>query len=239
MTVTNGHSHLVPAQTGVSVRQGYLTVLCRYVTLLHVSPTSYRIDELAEEAATALVATGTVPPSARVSALPDRRMLRYYTTIGLLDRPVELRGRTAYYGRRHLLQIVAIKRLQAAGASLSEVQHRLAGTSTSDLERIADLPPDPGSSGVATAGTRRPDFWRTTPASAPAAVLPAAAGSPPAPPTTVPSAVRLAAGVTLVLDATRPLTPGDHNELRAAATALLDHLTARGLLTAPPEPQER
>ena len=187
------------------------------VTLLHV--TTYRIDELADAAATALVAVGAVPPSARVSALPDRRMLRYYTTLGLLDRPVEIRGRTAYYGRRHLLQIVAIKRLQAAGATLADVQARLAGATTADLERIADLPATDDS--VPPPAPARREFWRA---------------APPAPAST-PVAVRLGRSVTLVVDATRPMTDAEQDALRAAAGPLLDHLTARGVLAA--EPQER
>jgi DNA-binding transcriptional MerR regulator len=188
------------------------------VTLSYV--TTYRIDELAEAAAIALVAVGAVPPSARVSALPDRRMLRYYTTLGLLDRPLESRGRTAYYGRRHLLQIVAIKRLQAGGATLADVQARLAGATTADLERIADLPATDGV--VSPPAPARREFWRAPPAPAPAPI---------------PVAVRLGPSVTLVVDATRPLTDADHDALRAAAAPVLDHLTARGLLAA--EPQER
>ncbi|MGH9224803.1 MAG: MerR family transcriptional regulator [Acidimicrobiales bacterium] len=194
-----------------------------------MTTTTYRIDELAEEAASALVATGTVPPSARVSALPDRRMLRYYTTLGLLDRPTEVRGRTAYYGRRHLLQIVAIKRLQAAGASLAEVQHRLAGVSTTDLERIADLPPDNG------AGQTRP-FWQAAPVESGSWHANRSQAPETARRTDV-AAVRLGPGVTLVLDAARPLSPADHDAVRAAAGPLLDHLMTRGLVAA--EPQER
>lgn len=186
------------------------------MTLLHV--TTYRIDELAEAAATALVAVGAVPPSARVSALPDRRMLRYYTTLGLLDRALEIRGRTAYYGRRHLLQIVAIKRLQAGGATLADVQARLAGATTAELERIADLPATDGV--VPPPAPARREFWRAPPAPAP-----------------TPVAVRLGPSVTVVVDATRPLTDAELEALRAAAAPLLDHLTARGLLAA--EPQER
>lgn len=183
------------------------------MTLSHV--TTYRIDELADAAATALVAVGAVPPSARVSALPDRRMLRYYTTLGLLDRPLEIRGRTAYYGRRHLLQIVAIKRLQAGGATLADVQARLAGATSADLERIADLPAT--DDGAPPAPARR-EFWR----------------APPPAPTPTPAAVRLGPSVTLVIDATRPLTDAEHDALRAAAGPLLDHLTACGLLAAEP-----
>jgi DNA-binding transcriptional MerR regulator len=188
------------------------------VTLSHV--TTYRIDELADAAASALVAVGAVPPSARVSALPDRRMLRYYTTLGLLDRPLEIRGRTAYYGRRHLLQIVAVKRLQAAGATLADVQARLSGATTGDLERIADLPAT--NDAVPSPAPARREFWRAPPA--PAAV-----------PT--PVAVRLGPSVTLVVDAARQLTDAEHDALRSAAGPLLDHLTARGLIAA--ESQER
>ena len=217
----------------------------QHATLFDVrTDATYRIDELAERAATALVASGTVPPSARVSALPDRRMLRYYTTIGLLDRPVEIRGRTAYYGRRHLLQIVAVKRLQAAGASLAEVQRRLAGASTTDLERLADLPPgEPDSPGdgngagnaaaVPPAPSRR--FWQAAPPAATTSLPVAPAVPGPAGP--VPVALRLAPGVTLVVDATRPLSATDQDAVRAAAAGLLADLTARGLLAA--EPQER
>ena len=69
--------------------------------------------------------------------MPDRRTIRYYTTLGLIDRPAEMRGRTALYGRRHLLQFVAIKKLQARGRSLAEIQQALAGQTDKELARIA------------------------------------------------------------------------------------------------------
>ncbi len=101
----------------------------------------WRIDELAEVVAEALRAVGyTGPATARVRAVPDARTIRYYTTLGLLDRPLEMRGRTAYYGRRHVLQLVAIKKLQARGASLLEVQRALAGADDERLSRLAGLP---------------------------------------------------------------------------------------------------
>ncbi len=63
----------------------------------------------------------------RVREVPDQRTIRYYTTLGLIDRPAEMRGRTALYGVRHLLQLVAIKRLQTHGLSLAEIQTRVVG----------------------------------------------------------------------------------------------------------------
>lgn len=77
--------------------------------------------------------------SGRIRDVPDRRTIRYYTTIGLLDKPAEMRGRTAYYSRRHLMQLVAIKRLQARGKSLVEIQAALAGASESALRKWAEL----------------------------------------------------------------------------------------------------
>ena len=57
-------------------------------------------------------------PNGRIRDLPDSRSIRWYSTIGLVDRPLGTRGRNALYGPRHLLQLVAVKRLQAAGREL-------------------------------------------------------------------------------------------------------------------------
>lgn len=80
--------------------------------------------------------------SGRVREVPDLRTIRYYTTLGMLDRPVEMRGRKAFYGRRHVLQLVAIKRLQAQRLSLVEVQRSLTGASDRTLSALAGLPED-------------------------------------------------------------------------------------------------
>jgi DNA-binding transcriptional MerR regulator len=101
----------------------------------------WKIDELVGVVEEALRRTGQDgQDSARVRSVPDRRTIRYYTTLGLLDKPVEMRGRTAYYGRRHVLQLVVIKRLQARGLSLAQVQQSLAGADGRTLNRWAALP---------------------------------------------------------------------------------------------------
>jgi DNA-binding transcriptional MerR regulator len=103
----------------------------------------WRIEELAEWVSRALE---TAPyggqDSARVRSIPDVRTIRYYTTIGLVAKPAEMRGRTALYGRRHVLQLVAIKKLQARGLSLVEVQQSLAGMGERKLWKLAELPED-------------------------------------------------------------------------------------------------
>ena len=82
------------------------------------------------------------PASARVRAVPDTRTIRYYTTLGLIDKPSEMRGRTAFYGKRHVLQIVAIKRLQAEGLTLEAIQNKLLGATERTLGKLADIPAD-------------------------------------------------------------------------------------------------
>jgi DNA-binding transcriptional MerR regulator len=149
----------------------------------------WTLDELAERVDTALAVDYSGPPSGRVRAVPDRRAIRWYTTIGLIDRPVAHRGRTALYGPRHLLQLVAVKRLQARGLPLVAIQQELAGATDSQLARVARLPegvaPGPavsashgdGLSGTGQAGSgtaaaapatrgkvRRAGFWRERPA---------------------------------------------------------------------------
>src|SRR5262249_33767362 len=81
--------------------------------------TLWTIDDLSARVAEALSAGYAGVRSGRVRNVPDCRTIRYYTTLGLLDRPAVMRGRTALYGPRHLLQLVAIKRLQAQGLSLA------------------------------------------------------------------------------------------------------------------------
>ena len=99
---------------------------------------SWTLEELAAEAQRVLQLHRLLGAQgdARVSAAPDGRTVRYYATLGLLDRP-GYEGREARYRRRHLVQLVAIKALQARGLSLAEVQQRLYGHSEAELEALA------------------------------------------------------------------------------------------------------
>lgn len=99
-----------------------------------------KIAELAEAVEQILEAGRLVQPSGRVREVPDARTIRYYTTLGLLDRPLEMQGRTAFYGWRHVWQLLAIKRLQRAGAPLVEIQQRLAAADDRTLKKLAEAP---------------------------------------------------------------------------------------------------
>lgn len=87
------------------------------------------------QAADVLAVTGAGASDARVRDVPDARTVRYYQSIGLLDRPVRYDGRKAIYAYRHLLQMVCVKLLQAQGLSLAQVQQALAVATTAQLER--------------------------------------------------------------------------------------------------------
>src|ERR1700691_2233071 len=155
---------------------------------------SWTIAELAELAAETLAATDPAgPPSGpartdgRIRDVPNERLIRWYATVGLVDPPLSRRGRVALYGRRHLLQLVAVKRRQAQGRSLAEIQAELAGATDKQLEAIAQVPAHP--SGVEQdhgggAGPGRMDvtpparFWARSATQPPAGQPPA--GQPPA-----------------------------------------------------------
>ena len=72
--------------------------------------------------------------------MPNERLVRWYVTVGLVDPPLSRRGRVARYGRRHLLQLVAVKRRQAEGRSLAEIQAELAGATDEALAAVARVP---------------------------------------------------------------------------------------------------
>src|SRR5438309_557465 len=120
-------------------------VMPRYLTVSYDSVSikpmdGWTLDELAGRVAQALAADDVRAPNGRVREVPDGRAIRWYTTIGLVDRPLGFRGRTALYGPRHLLQIVAVKRRQAAGLALADIQSELAGATDDTLGRVAKLP---------------------------------------------------------------------------------------------------
>ena len=189
----------------------------------------WTIDELAAEVAAALAGGYEGTADRRIRDVPDLRTIRYYTTLGLLDRPAELRGRTALYGRRHLMQLVAIKRLQARGLPLAAIQERLLGLTDAKLRATAELPSDLDLDRPAhiPSPRRRASFWAARPAPLRAAAT-AGDGEPRAL-----QGVRLEEGVLLLLERAHPLEAAEVQALRAASLPLLDLLKTRRLLRRP------
>jgi DNA-binding transcriptional MerR regulator len=150
-------------------------------------------------------------PNGRVRDVPDARAVRWYSTIGLVDRPV-MRGRTAWYGPRHLLQLVAIKRRQSAGFKIAEIQAELAEAPDDVLQSIAEV-------ALSKAAPER--FWLQRPAEY---IQPESHGTP-----GLISGVPLGGGAVLLLNTTP--NEDDLDAIRGATRELMDVLVTRGLVT--------
>jgi DNA-binding transcriptional MerR regulator len=220
----------------------------------------WTLPELVSEVATRIAALPT-PRNGQVRAVPDERTIRYYATLGLLDRPGALRGRTALYGAKHVAQVIAIKRLQTMGRSLSEIQELWSTLDDATLARMSGvaLP-------VATQPIARAAFWkreprpssgdavdRLSPGAAPAAphrrdatlggtpALPSARIGSPDPrsaggPGAVELRIELAPQVVLslsVVDDRVAVSPADVRAICAAAAPLLAELASRRLASHP------
>ncbi len=214
------------------------------------------LDEPEEVAAQA----GRARANGRVRDVPNERLVRWYVTVGLVDPPLSRRGRIARYGRRHLLQLVAVKRRQAEGRSLAEIQAELAGATDETLAAIARVPDAVlGPETTREEGPSAPGrFWarqarqREEPAPGEPAFEESAPEEPapeepapgePAPgdcvlavaPTGLVHGVRLAPGVTLLIEsAGRQPSPDDVTEIVRAAQPLLAELASRRLFASGP-----
>lgn len=71
----------------------------------------------------------------RVQDTVNVRLVRHYTTQGLLDKPLK-QGREARYIYRHLLQLLLLRRLLAEGYSSSSLGQLILSKPPSDLEKL-------------------------------------------------------------------------------------------------------
>lgn len=208
---------------------------------------SFTLEEMVDRLRTLLVEAALEPANGQVRAIPDGRTVRYYTTLGLVDRPV-IEGRKAFYGDRHLLQALAVKRLQGDGVGLAAIQRRLAGMTDEQLRTITGQPAmvDVQTRTPATGAARipspdAPEPTRTSPRrSTPFwAQTPATSGPPPIdiPDPEMLTAVAVGEGLTLLVPAIRSLGVDDVAALRRAAAPLLDHLHLSGAIA--PKPKEQ
>lgn len=126
----------------------------------------WTLPELVDELENRMAA---LPPPAngQVRPVPDERTIRYYGTLGLLERPSATRGRTALYDSRHLAQVIAIKRLQTMGRSLAEIQALWPTLDDATLSRMSGVAVRPRSQGRSdgrgdgtTAAPGRREFWK-------------------------------------------------------------------------------
>jgi DNA-binding transcriptional MerR regulator len=95
------------------------------------------------------------PVDGRVSRAADPRTVRYYQSLGILDRPLSYEGHKARYGPRHLLQLLAVKALQRYRLPLAEIQTRLYGRSDAELEALLASVPRPSAAPTVPVSTVR------------------------------------------------------------------------------------
>ena len=193
------------------------------------------MDELVERVREALAAEYPGAPNGRVRDVPDRRAIRWYTTIGLVDRPLGMRGRTALYGPRHLQQLVAIKRWQAEGRSLNQIQADFVWLSPKGLREASRVPDrllSDDSPETVPDEVDRPRFWADRPAVPPEMIAREMVPEDPVTPRPADAApvhgVTLGGGAILLLP--QPVTDDDRADIAAAAAPLLSLLESRGLI---------
>lgn len=188
----------------------------------------WTLPELVTEAAQRIEAL-PAPTNGQIRAVPDERTIRYYGTLGLLDRPAAMRGRTALYGRRHLAQVVAIKRLQAIGRTLAEIQALWPTLDDPTLARMSgvELP------AREAAAPARSEFWKRAPVqSQPIDYREVLKEAIEGPAHHVELRIELAPNVSLAIampETGVALAPADIRAIRAAAAQLVTELANRRL----------
>jgi DNA-binding transcriptional MerR regulator len=91
----------------------------------------FSIDELSREVNAWCAEHGVSPVSGQAGESVSERNIRYYRTLGLMDAP-EGGG----YGEKHLLQLIAIRLLQAQGLPLRRIRELLFGRSLEELREV-------------------------------------------------------------------------------------------------------
>jgi DNA-binding transcriptional MerR regulator len=198
------------------------------------------LTELASYAESITGSAGITASSGRVHSTPDERMIRFYTTRGLIDKPTRSPDRTARYGSRQLAQVLAVKRLQSRGQSLDSIVASLHNLSTTELLAIADLPPGSMPADLAS-GSQDPkrsqrDFWSTTPTKQPPSPQIASVSKETLPQTQL--AVVVSKDLTLLITTSSPPDAQLTTALAAQAAPLVA-LLSNQLSTNTPTPESK
>jgi DNA-binding transcriptional MerR regulator len=94
------------------------------------------VAELATRAAQILSESGLIQARGTVSELPDERTVRYYLTEGLISPAEEKQGTASVFGYRHLLQLLAVKKLQSEHLPIRTIRELVNSRSERQLERL-------------------------------------------------------------------------------------------------------
>ncbi len=74
-----------------------------------------------------------------VSVVPDQRTIRYYIAEGLIQAPDEKQGTASVFSYLNLLQVVAVKKLQAEHLPIRKIRELVAGKTERELETLVGI----------------------------------------------------------------------------------------------------
>jgi DNA-binding transcriptional MerR regulator len=74
-----------------------------------------------------------------VTNVPDERTIRYYLAEGLIQPSDERQGTASVFGYLHLLQLVAIKKLQAEHLPIRKIRELVSGKNEQELETLVGV----------------------------------------------------------------------------------------------------
>jgi len=101
------------------------------------------MEELVENAGELLRSVAPRQTRYKVTDRPDARTIRYYINQGLIPKPISYAGGRARYSGRHVIRLLAIKKLQADHLTLTKIKSLLAETSEEEVLGITAGAPEP------------------------------------------------------------------------------------------------
>jgi DNA-binding transcriptional MerR regulator len=82
-----------------------------------------------------------------VTSVPDERTIRYYIAEGLIQSTDEKQGTASVFSYLNLLQLVAVKKLQAEHFPIRKIREVVAGKSEQELETLLGIGQESGTKG--------------------------------------------------------------------------------------------
>ena len=82
-----------------------------------------------------------------VTTVPDERTIRYYIAEGLIQATDEKQGTSSVFSYLNLLQLVAVKKLQAEHLPIRKIREVVAGKSEQELETLLGIGQESGTKG--------------------------------------------------------------------------------------------
>jgi len=82
-----------------------------------------------------------------VTTVPDERTIRYYIAEGLIQATDEKQGTSSVFSYLNLLQLVAVKKLQAEHLPIRKIREVVAGKSEQEMETLLGIGQESGTKG--------------------------------------------------------------------------------------------